>query len=63
MAAQFPAKYVASLFYLLDSLGCCEMITVNPLLSPPKGLVYFKPIWEGGGGGGGGLFILEITMV
>ena len=37
------------------------MITVNPLLSPPKGLVYFKPIWEGGGGGG--LFNLETTMV
>ena len=39
------------------------MITVNPLLSPPKGLVYFKPIWEGGGGGGEGLFNLEMTMV
>ena len=37
------------------------MNTVNPLLSPPKALVYFKPIWEGGGGGGG-LFNLETTM-
>ena len=24
--------------------------TVNPLLSPPGGLIYFKPIWAGGGG-------------
>ena len=37
------------------------MITINPLLSPPKGLVYFKPIWEGGWWGG--LFNLETTMV
>ena len=47
---------------------------MNPLLSPPGGLIYFKPfkpIWGGGGGlnrdGGliweGGLFNLEKTMV
>ena len=53
---------------------CFQRITtVNPLLSPPGGLIYFKPIWVGGGGGGlietgdlferGGLFNLEKTMV
>ena len=46
--------------------------TVNPLLSLPGGLVYFKLIWGGEGGlnrdggliwAGGGLFHLETTMV
>ena len=49
------------------------MRTINPVLNPPGGLIYFKPIWEGGGGGGlietgglferRGLFNLEMTMV
>ena len=61
MATQFPAKNMwHPFFYLLDSLGDCEMITINPLLSPMEGLIYFKPIWEGGGGG---LFNLETIMV
>ena len=48
--------------------------TVNPLLSPPGRLIYFKPIWGRGGGEelnrdggliweGGCLFNLERTMV
>ena len=28
-----------------------KVITVNPLLSPPEELIYFKPICGGGGGG------------
>ena len=42
-------------------------LTVNPLLSVPGGLIYFKPTWGWGGGGelhrDGGLFNLEKTMV
>ena len=30
-------------------------VTINPL-KPPRGLIYFKPIWRGGGGGGGLIF-------
>ena len=38
--------------------------TVNPLLSPPGGLIYFKPIWGGGVlNRDGGLFNLEKRMV
>ena len=40
--------------------------TVNPLLSPPGELIYFKSIWGGGGGGlieMGSLFNLKPTMV
>ena len=37
------------------------MITVNPLLSPPKGLVLFQAHLRGGWWGG--LFNLETTMV
>ena len=25
-----------------------DVYTLNPLLSSPGGLIYFKPIWEGG---------------
>ena len=40
-------------------------------IKPPRGLIYFKPIWGGWGGligmgaylRGGGLFNLETTMV
>ena len=35
-------------------------------IKPLRGLIYFKPIWEGGVGGlteTGGLFNLETTMV
>ena len=46
------------------------MDTVNPLLDPPWGIIYFKPIWGGGGviemGGlfeRGDLFNLKTTMV
>ena len=44
--------------------GWPELI-VNPLLSSPGGLSYFKPIWGGGGliETVGGLFNLETTMI
>ena len=47
------------------------MVILNKLvvvvaIKPPRGLIYFKPIWGGGGGGGliweGGLFNLKTTM-
>ena len=34
------------------SAGASETDTVNPLLSPPGELIYFKHVWGGGGGGG-----------
>ena len=39
--------------------------TVNPLLSPPEGLIHFKSIWGGWGDliETGGLFNLVTTMV
>ena len=51
----FISRFYAFVEPCLPSLN-----TVNPLLSPPGGLIYFKPIWGGGetGGlldGGGGL--------
>ena len=39
--------------------------TLNPLLSPPEGLIFLKQFWGGGGGGliesGGGYLAKRIT--
>ena len=37
------------------SASASETDTVNPLLSPPGKLIYFKHVWGGGGGEGGGV--------
>ena len=34
-------------FYLFKKLETIISLTVNPLLSPAGGLIYFKSIWEG----------------
>ena len=39
------------------SASASETDTVNPLLSLPGKLIYFKHVWGGGGGEGGRCFI------
>ena len=86
VAGKFSGKLIPVLGPLLIALkwnsSHCMVITpyayrksVNPLLRPPGGLIYFNPIWGGGRGGGvnrdgglhciwkGGLFNSEQTMV
>ena len=56
MAAQVSSqKYVASLFLFIGLFGWLWNDYRKSSIKSPGGLIYFKPIWEGGGGGGEGV--------
>ena len=63
MAAQFPAKYVASLFLFIGLFGLLWNDYHKSSIKSPQGACLFQAHLRGGWWGGGGLFNLETTMV
>ena len=62
MAAQFPAKYVASLFLFIGLFGLLWNDYRKSSIKSPQGACFISSPFERGVVGGG-LFNLETTMV